>query len=80
MIQAITRGFYRHYRGGIYFVYGISRNDDIGEELVIYESVQGVNSGAPRMRHRTLKEFAGPVPELSTGDDERLRFVRVHAW
>ena len=33
---AITRGWYRHYRGGRYEVLGVARQSETLEELVVY--------------------------------------------
>jgi len=82
--RAVRRGFYRHYKkGGIYFVLGVSRNDDTGEELVIYESVQGTNDTPYRLRHRTVKEFTEEVDAPSpseAGTYRTPRFERVEQW
>ena len=75
----VTRGFYRHYKGGIYYVHGVSRNDDTGEQLVIYASVQG--NADDVLRHRTLTEFTEDVELLDPEEAPQLvpRFKRMGA-
>lgn len=57
----IKRGFYHHWRGGIYFVHGTAINDADGVELVVYESVQGCAEDPQRMRTRTVADFTEEV-------------------
>ena len=36
----LARGFYRHYKGGIYRVLGMARHHETGEPVVIYFSME----------------------------------------
>jgi hypothetical protein len=91
----VRRGFYRHYKGGTYFVLGVADGvDHKGEPLVIYESLQGVEEG--KLQVRTLANFEGdadirvPVPtdgfdyDTAFTDGTRAakvpRFRRVDRW
>lgn len=43
-MEHVSRGFYVHYKGGIYFVTGVAANGDSHDwkdQLVIYETTQG---------------------------------------
>ena len=85
------RGFYRHHKGGIYFVLGIADGiDHQGAPLVVYESVQGVGEG--KLQVRTLEDFTAMVEveqAISTIDGAYpagrtvtsvQRFTRVERW
>lgn len=47
----VTKGFYRHYKGGIYFVTGVGVLHDTERRIVSYESTQSVVDGSPRFRY-----------------------------
>lgn len=85
----ISKGFYVHYKGGIYFVHGLARNMDVaGDPVVIYDSVQSTEP-VPEdvythetMRFRTVSDFEELV-EPSTGMSSSSglpRFQRVVGW
>jgi hypothetical protein len=48
MSQIVTKGFYVHYKGGIYFVHKTATSL-FGEPIVIYESVQGCGDDVSKM-------------------------------
>ena len=58
-------GVYRHYKGGLYYVLGVGKHTETGEELVVY---RGVNGGSP-FWCRPLSKF---IEKL---DDGRPRFT-----
>lgn len=81
----VSRGFYRHWKGGVYFVSSIAVLDDggaavdDGTTLVIYESVQGCSvGGLGRSRARTIDDFF----KLVADRDGHLvpRFTRIESW
>jgi hypothetical protein len=74
----VRRGFYRHYKGSIYFVLGVADGvDHKGEPLVIYESLQGTEEG--KLQVRTLADFEGDVeirvPVATDGFDYDTAFT-----
>lgn len=75
------RGFYRHFKGGIYMVLGVADGiDHQGPPLVIYESLQGFAEG--KLQVRTLEDFTSTVacPDGKCPDGIHPRFVRVERW
>jgi hypothetical protein len=52
----IPNGMYRHYRGGIYEVYGLSQDEATGEWCVLYRNAR---SGLPF--HRPAAEWFNTV-------------------
>lgn len=64
-LPEVSKGFYVHYKGGIYFVTAVLRDgDDHGsdKQLVCYETVQGCEPGPDHgPRYRTVKDFIEPV-------------------
>ena len=76
----ITRGFYRHWKGGVYFVHGIADleiDGTVGRAIVVYESIQGVNDDG-RMRARSRTDFDALVQD---GDGRTVpRFTRIESW
>lgn len=62
--MTITKGFYLHYKGGVYFVHGVAdmeRDEALAEGLVVYESVEATEETPATMRAMTLSEFTGEV-------------------
>ena len=39
--QTVANGFYRHYKGGVYEVIGMSIHTETEEELVLYRDIDG---------------------------------------
>ena len=37
----VTIGYYRHYKGGIYYVTAVAQHESTGEALVIYHGLSG---------------------------------------
>jgi hypothetical protein len=57
----IRRGFYRHYKGDIYFVEGVGQIDNEGPRLVAYQSVRGVEADAMQFRWESeFEEWVDP--------------------
>lgn len=57
-MEVKTQRFYRHYKGGRYFVLAVASDADVGPDQgqrVIYVGADG------RVWHRPLKEFIEPV-------------------
>lgn len=51
----VKKGFYVHYKGGVYFVLGVAENkDEGGDSLVIYESTQGCGDEVQSTRNPTV--------------------------
>lgn len=58
MSEVQVHRFYRHYKGGLYYVLAIAADANVGpdhNQLVIYIGSDG------RIWHRPLKEFIEPV-------------------
>lgn len=80
MNKRVSRGFYKHYKGPIYFVTSVGTLDEHGHgnadapRIVTYESTQSCNVDG-LARHRWEKDFIEDVfwPDGVT----RPRFVRV---
>lgn len=53
------RGFYRHYKGDVYFVEGVGQIDHQGPRIVAYQSKRGVETN--EMQFRWENEFDGWV-------------------
>jgi hypothetical protein len=92
----IRKGFYVHYKGGIYFVQGLAVNHDGKPFAVIYESTQGCGDELHRARdgviqvvdnrpdasYRSVQEFTERVDPV-TGEPWEggvPRFQRVVGW
>lgn len=70
----VTRGFYRHWKGALYYVHGVSRNDGTGELVVVYASVQGNDDGL--LRHRSASEFVEVFEHVPAGTSGITRLVQ----
>jgi hypothetical protein len=46
----VKRGFYRHYKGPVYFVEGVGTLHDDTRRVVVYQSTQSAEDGEPRLR------------------------------
>lgn len=58
----VSRGFYRHYKGGVYFVEGVGTLHDDGRRVVVYQSTQSAVDGNPRLRFEDeFEEFVDPA-------------------
>lgn len=79
MNQRVTRGFYKHYRGEIYFVVGVGTLDEHGHgninapRQVVYESTGSVVDGLLRLRSEDAFVENVEWPDGIT----RPRFIRV---
>lgn len=68
-----TRGFYRHYKGGVYFVLGVGLLHDSEQDIVVYESTQSAVDGVIRLRYRNEWEqlvdpkTGRPLVDLKSG-------------
>jgi len=75
----VEKGYFVHYKGGIYFVHGCASNGDThddDDQLVIYEAValeNGIAEGGSKMRFRTVEDFIKEI-DWRTGlsDEEAL--------
>ena len=90
-VENVRPGCYRHYKGGLYVVLGIARNDDTGDLVVVYQSRQSYDDGL--LRFRSVAEWTGQVVVPDHGSErffnsgmpqlERTkkapRFVRVES-
>lgn len=74
-VEQVRPGCYRHYRGGLYVVLGIARNDDTKELSVVYRSRQSYDDGL--LRVRPVAEWLGLVDNPDGGRPPIARFVRV---
>jgi hypothetical protein len=81
MPERVSRGFYRHYKGDVYFVLGVGTLDEHGHgdtktlRQVVYESTRSIDDGLLRLRSEA--EFLAPI-EWPDGV-VRTRFVRAAA-
>lgn len=77
----VTKGYYVHYKGGIYFVHGIATNGDTHDEkdaLVIYEAVAHTSAesdGTPKMRFRRVDDFTRMI-DWATGLSDTEAFQK----
>jgi hypothetical protein len=55
MTSPITPGVYRHYKGKLYFVLGVSRNTETNEVCVVYRPLY--ETDWPHLVHRSLAMF-----------------------
>jgi hypothetical protein len=86
-MTTVKRGFYVHYKGGIYYVRSVAFDmDEEGEPLVLYDSVQ--SSETDSSRYRKQSEFIQQV-DTRNGNPytENLpniyvcpRFQRIVGW
>jgi len=82
MMSSEVRGFYRHWKGGVYFIHGVAVHGsaagvaDGAIEFIVYESIQSADDD--RMRIRSAGEFFENVRDI---DGHTVpRFVRVESW
>ena len=76
----VKRGYYRHYKGGLYFVEGVARySEDPHEQLVMYRSLydsvldpEGLPLPQGTLWARPLEMFVGDV---TTDGKQRPRFA-----
>ncbi len=79
MSERVSRGFYQHYKGPVYFVVGVGTLDEDGHgnvkapRQVVYESTLSTKDGLLRLRSEAA--FVEPI-EWPDGVI-RPRFVRV---
>lgn len=66
-VENVRPGCYRHYKGGLYVVLGIARNDDTGDLVVVYQSRQSYDDGL--LRFRSVAEWT----QRMVLPDERAR-------
>lgn len=77
--ERVSRGFYRHYKGDVYFIFGVGTLDEHGHgdphapRQVVYESTKSVEDGLLRLRSEN--DFVALV-EWPDGV-WRPRFVRI---
>lgn len=79
LTERVSRGFYRHSKGDIYFVIGVGVLDEHGHgnayapRQVVYESTRSIDDGLIRLRTE-----AAFVEDVVWPDGEtRPRFVRA---
>jgi hypothetical protein len=77
--QRVSRGFYKHYKGDVYFVIGVAILDEHGHgdheapRQVVYESTRSVGNGLINLRSEASFE-----EEIEWPDGKRRpRFVRI---
>lgn len=63
-------GTYRHYKGGLYEVYGIARHSEMDEEVVVYRPLYGERKLWVRPRQMFLEY-------IEIDGEKLLRFERV---
>ena len=51
----ICPGIWRHFKGGKYYVFGVSANTETGERVAVYMPLYGEHAG--KLMHRTLENF-----------------------
>ena len=51
--------FYQHFKGGLYYVRGLATDTETGNQMVVYQSVDGQNQG--KMWVREYSYFRSPV-------------------
>lgn len=72
----VSRGFYKHYRGVVYFVLGVGVLHDENRRIVIYESPQSALDGMPRLRFEDeWEEFVDPLTG-EKANESTVVFVR----
>lgn len=91
-MNKVEKGFYVHYKGGIYFVQGIAANGDThdwNDQLVIYETVDCAGepdtvTGTGLMRFRTVDDFTKMIDPVTGADSTSAtaisRFQRILGW
>jgi len=72
MTSTITPGVYRHYKGKLYFVLGLSRNTETNEVCVVYRPLY--ETDWPHLVHRSLDMFQENV---KIGDIDVPRFQLI---
>jgi len=80
--MSVSRGFYRHYKGQVYWVHGVGTLHDETRRVVIYESTRSAVDGAPRLRYEDdfeakIDPRTGAVP-LEWGVPVAARFERLN--
>jgi hypothetical protein len=71
----IRPGVYRHFKGGLYQVFGVAHLVDSSDYFVVYRSIKsGPTKGEDQFALRRLAEFAGVV--IREGKEHR-RFELV---
>ena len=73
----IDTGVYRHYKGGLYWVEGISYNSSNGDvnEGQAYVSYISLTTG--KRHHRLYSEFVGPTWDTEAHQQVDQRFTKV---
>lgn len=65
----IAPGVYRHYKGKLYFVLGLSKNTETGEVCVVYRPLY--ETDWPQLVHRPLAMF---IEEIDVDGRRMKRF------
>ena len=74
MLQEITPGLYRHFKGNLYRVIGVAKHSETEEQLVVYEPQYGEGG----LWVRPLDMFASPVDREKYPDvQQQWRFERI---
>lgn len=71
--------FYRHYKGGIYYVLEVANHTENGESLVIYQSLNGDNKTWARPESMFLSEVEDGVenPTKQTYRFEEIKDIKA---
>ena len=70
-MRTIVPGFYRHFKGNMYFVVGIAKHTETGERMVVYKAMYGEY----KMYIRPYEMFASEVDREKYPDvTQKYRF------
>lgn len=72
--EIVIHGVYRHFKGNLYYVEGVARHSETGEELVVYRALYGERE----LYVRPKDMFLSPVDrEKYPNVEQQVRFELI---
>lgn len=72
--EIVIHGVYRHFKGNLYYVEGVARHSETGEELVVYRALYGER----QLYVRPKDMFLSPVDrEKYPNAEQQFRFELI---
>jgi hypothetical protein len=83
--MTVTRGFYKHYRGDVYFVEGVGVTHDDDHRIVVYHSTESAKElSGIRLRFEDdfemlVDPMTGEAPDQTRIASAKPRFERIES-